>query len=598
MKLNELSKSVSYALRDYQDGAVSAAINWMKKNSEPALLELATGAGKSLICADIARIMRILSNKKVLCLCPTAELVEQNAEKFSLTGEDFSVYSASIGKSLINDVVFATEGTFKSVAEEHGGRFSCVILDEAHRITPTIKKIIDQMRAKNPLLRVIGMTATPYRLGTGYIYAIDQAGRKVDEAKDPYFKKLIYSVGGDYLVKSGYLTEPKILKGGVSGYKTEKLLLKSNGTFDQKVLDEVFVGQGRKTAEIVADVVGKSSEFCCRGVMFFAATVKHAEEIIESLPAYNSALVTGDTPKKERKQIIKDYKDQKIKYLVNVSVLTTGFDAPHTDMIAVLRASESASLLSQIYGRGLRLYEGKKYCYILDYAGNIENFFPSGDIFDPTIKAYGQKPAKKIEVKCPCCSGINIFSMRQGKEYTEYQVNSAGNFVNQLGREVMAGDVPMPAHYGRRCKVIKELGKNQFQRCSHYWAHKKCHKCEWKNDIAARVCENCDHQLIDPNSKLSIDFQVFKADLTKIQTDKIKSVLRKQVRSGLYLVIFETEYRKFEAFFSDRVNSKFKDFVINRNSLLKTVSYKKTDDGKNFIIVDFNRKEDLDDASA
>ena len=90
---------MSYTLRPYQQEAVDAAIAWVRKNSSPALLELATGAGKSLICAELARILVPLSKKKVLCLCPTAELVEQNYEKYLLTGNEASIYSASIGKS-------------------------------------------------------------------------------------------------------------------------------------------------------------------------------------------------------------------------------------------------------------------------------------------------------------------------------------------------------------------------------------------------------------------------------------------------------------------------------------------------------------------
>ena len=93
-----------YKLRPYQQEAVDIAIAYLKRNSTPALLELATGAGKSLICAEIAKIMHELSGKKVLCLCPTSELVQQNYDKFLLTGYDASIYSASISKSLRHDV--------------------------------------------------------------------------------------------------------------------------------------------------------------------------------------------------------------------------------------------------------------------------------------------------------------------------------------------------------------------------------------------------------------------------------------------------------------------------------------------------------------
>jgi len=104
---------MTYTLRPYQQEAVNVAINWVRKHSEPCLLGLSTGAGKSLICAEVARILVKLSGKKILCLCPTAELVEQNYEKYLLTGNEASIYSASIGKSLRHDVVFATEGRLK-----------------------------------------------------------------------------------------------------------------------------------------------------------------------------------------------------------------------------------------------------------------------------------------------------------------------------------------------------------------------------------------------------------------------------------------------------------------------------------------------------
>lgn len=581
----------AYTLRDYQQEAVDSAISWIRKNSEPVLLELATGAGKSLICAELARILISLSGKKVLCLCPTAELVEQNAEKFSLTGEDFSIYSASIGKSLRHNVVFATEGTFKKVAEEQGSGFSCVIIDEAHKITPTIKKIISDMRKGNHNLRVIGMTATPYRLGTGYIYEIDQSGAIVEEAVKPYFKKLIYSVGGAFLVEKGYLTKPVIGKIGADKYDTDNLKLGKNFTFSADDLDQAFVGQGKKTSAIIADVVNQSNAMGARGVMFFASTIEHAEEILDSLPAYNSAIVTGETPKAERKRIIADYKAQKIKYLVNVAVLTTGFDAPHTDVVAILRATESASLLSQIIGRGLRLFDGKEYCLILDYAGNIEKFYPDGDLFNPQIQAFSEKKPVKADFHCELCNAVNTFSLRPNPD--GFEIDPYGYFKDLAGDRILIGEQFFPAHFGRRCTAVTAKGHNVFERCNYFWSFKECHECSHENDIAARKCSGCGIQLIDPNNKLSIDFEKFKMDLTQVQTDLIKSIIKKKVRPDLLLAIIETQYRTIEVFFSKRANSKFYEKMCDKSFIPKTISYRKqTADSKYFIVSDFNREED------
>lgn len=583
-----------YTLRDYQVNAVTAAINWVKKNTSPVLLELATGAGKSLICAELALIMRSLSGKKVLCLCPTAELVEQNSEKYELTGDKFSIYSASISKSLVHNVIFATEGTFKAVAEEKGGDFSLVIIDEAHRITPTIKKIIEDMRSKNPYLRVIGMTATPYRLGTGYIYEQDEDGSIQENAINPYFKRKVYTVGGRFLVDSGYLTRPLIGKAGVDGYSIDGLKLNKSGTFAAEDLDEAFCGKGTKTSAIVADVINQGNSMNARGVMFFAATVRHAQEIMESLPAYNSALVTGETPKKERKRIIKDFKARKIKYLVNVSVLTTGFDAPHVDLIAILRATESAALLSQIIGRGLRLYDGKEFCLILDYAKNIENFYPDGDVFNPQIQSFGEKENPRASFKCELCQNDNNFSLRPNPD--NLPIDDYGYFMDLTGQDrIMIGNSPYPAHFGRRCTHVHAIGHDKFERCEYFWTFKPCTNCDHKNDIAARFCELCKSQLIDPNDKLLIDFNNFKNDLSQVQTDKILSIVRKKPRIGLILWIVETEHRKIEIFFSNKVNKKFYDTVNDREFKPLTISYKKQGETNYFIVSDFNRPEDKPD---
>jgi len=164
-----------FVFRYYQNEAVDLAIDFVKKSFDPCLLELATGAGKSLIVAEIAKQLKEISGKKVLCLAPSKELVTQNREKYLSYGEPASMFSASAGsKCLAHDVVFASPGTVLNSISKFGNRFAAVIVDEAHGITPTIKKIIYALKELNPMLRVIGLTATPYRLGSGYIYRVDE----------------------------------------------------------------------------------------------------------------------------------------------------------------------------------------------------------------------------------------------------------------------------------------------------------------------------------------------------------------------------------------------------------------------------------------
>ena len=141
-------------LRPYQQAAHDAAINWIKRSIEPAIIEAETGSGKSHIIAAIAKSFYELSGKHVLCTAPSAELVQQNTDKFLLTGEKASIFSASIGKSLRYPVVFGTPISIKNSINKFSDKFGLICIDEAHGITPTIKSIIDTMRDRNPMHNV------------------------------------------------------------------------------------------------------------------------------------------------------------------------------------------------------------------------------------------------------------------------------------------------------------------------------------------------------------------------------------------------------------------------------------------------------------
>lgn len=583
---------MSYTLRPYQQEAVNVAINWVRKHSEPAIMALATGSGKSLICAELAKILVKMSKKKILCLCPTAELVEQNYEKYLLTGNEASIYSASIGKSLRHDVVFATEGTFKSKALEQGENFSCVILDEAHRITPTIKKIISDMKKGNPNLRCIGMSASPYRLGTGYVYEMDENNQLVDETVKPYFKKLLITIGGKFLTEQGYLTPIRIGKIGAEQYDTSHLVMKG-GSYTAESIDEAFVGHGKKTADIVADVIHNANGMNAKSVMFFGATIDHAKEIMASLPAYNSALITGETPKAERKQIITDFKAQKIRYLVNISVLTTGFDCTSVSIIAVLRKTESASLLQQIIGRALRLHDGKEYSLLLDYADNVNTHFPDGDVFNPQIKANKNKESVKSDIQCPDCNNINSVSLRPNPD--GFGIDQFGYFTDLTGERVEYEGQHFPAHFSRRCSHVEVRGHNVFERCGYYWSYKECTECGHKNDLTARKCSGCSALLIDPNLKLIADFKLLKKDPKQMQTDDIEFTVAKILidkRNNEYISVkFGTKHRIVTTALYESRSKFYSIFKENMKYCPKTITYKKKAEGY-FHIYDFDRESD------
>jgi len=184
-----------FQLRQDQQHAHDVSINWLKTTKEPGLIEAYTAAGKSFIVAAIAKTVTGMTGKKVLVLQPNKELLQQNAAKYRLTGEQCSLFSASAGsKSLRHNVIFATALTVKNQLEKFCGKFCLVILDEADAsLTPTILGIIDSIKSKNPNLRVLGLTSSPYKMGQGYIYKIDVNDKPVpeDKAKAPFFTKQI-----------------------------------------------------------------------------------------------------------------------------------------------------------------------------------------------------------------------------------------------------------------------------------------------------------------------------------------------------------------------------------------------------------------------
>lgn len=496
----------NYTLRDYQQGAVNAAIEWMKKNSDPAVLNLSGGAGKSIIIAEIARILYQMTGKRVLCLVPSKTLAEQNGEKMALTGEKFSFYSASISKSLRHKIVIATEGTFCKVAKKHGSEFAAVLVDEADRVTNTFKQIMDDMRSQNPLIRCLGFTGTPFRLSTGMIFSLDLKNRLVENAVDPYYKKLIYQVTCNELIEQGYLTPIQV---GVveEKYNTQDLKIDiKNETFTTKSL-EAMTADHSTTERIVNDFLRKTADK--NAVMIFCTSIKHAEEVYSLMPEGQAVMLHGKMSKADQKNAVSGFKSGQYKYFLNVDMATVGFDCPRVDCLVLLRPTSSNRLMQQILWRGVRLYEGKEYCLLLDYTDNIPNLFGDDpDIFTPQIKAYGSKSSEKITFSCPDCGTENESSKRQGFEH----YSPIGGFAVDLAGDLIKteDDQFMPAHYARRCCGVVLKGKNQYERCSFWWAHKTCPACGEKCDIAGKNCHSCGQVLIRPDEKLNETAYVLK----------------------------------------------------------------------------------------
>ena len=462
-----------YTLRTYQQEAVDRTLNYFRKRRDPAVIVLPTGAGKSLVIAELAKI----AIGRVLVLAHVKELVEQNHLKYESYGLHAGIYSAGLNqKDSEQKVIF---GSIQSVAKAKDAffkDFTLVVIDECHRVglepDSQYAKVITQLKLNNPRICILGLTATPYRLGLGWIYNYALRGElKTQEQR--FFKHCIYDLPLEYMISNQYLTPPVQVDIPVTSYDFSELIEGGNA-YTMAQLEEALHQQRRLTPLIIKNIIDITENDQRQGVMIFSSTVKHAQEIMNHLPPGQARLVLGTTELSERDQIVHDFKQKAFKYLVNVSVLTTGFDAAHVDVIAILRPTESISLYQQIVGRGLRLDTDKKDCLVLDYTGMGHS------IFSPEI---GEKKTASesvaVQVPCPECGFINDF----------------WGILDDEGK--------LLEHYGRKCRGGHVNADNyNLIPCGYRFRFKICTQCSAENDISARDCSNCGCELIDPDTKL------------------------------------------------------------------------------------------------
>lgn len=468
-----------FTLRPYQQEAVDATLRHFRRSDESAVIVLPTGAGKSLVIAELARLAR----RRILVLTHVKELVEQNHAKYESYGLTGGIFSAGLKrKDSGHQVTFASVQSVSANLDQFRDEYSLVIIDECHRVsgedTSQYQQIIELLRQQNDSLKVLGLTATPYRLAMGWIYRYHYRGF-VRGDQDKPFQHCIYELPLSFMINRGYLTRPELVNAAVAQYDFSALPSDRFGEYAEKDVNQLLSKHQRVTRAIIEQVVELAAER--KGVMIFAATVDHAREITGYLPEHETALVTGATEMKQRAQLIQSFKQRRLKYLVNVSVLTTGFDAPHVDFIAILRPTQSVSLYQQIVGRGLRLDDGKRDCLVIDYAGNSVN------LHHPEVGEPKPNPdSEPVQVFCPGCGFANIF---WGK------TDSDGRVVE---------------HYGRRCQGLlgaaegeePALQNGRPEQCDYRFRFKECPHCGAENDIAARKCHQCESAIIDPDDQL------------------------------------------------------------------------------------------------
>lgn len=384
-------------LRSYQRAAIDSIYNYFitRPNPENPLIVAPTGSGKSVIIgAFIQEVLEKWPGQRLMMLTHVKELVEQNHEKIIgfWPAAPAGVYCAGLNKKQPNHPIVA--GSIQSVYRrpfDFGWR-DLLIIDECHLLSPNnvsmYQKFISELKQYNPRLKIIGFTATPYRLKSGHLC----------EGKGRLFDEVAYNISIERLLNDGYLspltTKSSATQANLQGVKT------TAGEYNMKQAEEAL--DDDRLTEAALDEVERLAQDR-KHWLFFCTGIAHAEHVRDHLVrrGHNCECITSNTPKDDRVNIIQRFKSGKLRCLTNANVLTTGFDAPNVDCLVLLRPTQSPGLYTQILGRGMRIAEGKKNCLVLDFAGNVERHGPVTCVTPPPSPK--EKKERKSEVIPPSC---------------------------------------------------------------------------------------------------------------------------------------------------------------------------------------------------
>ena len=367
---------MKYTLRDYQKEASDMAVGALLKEKHPFIIQAATGAGKSLLIADICH--RI--NEPILILQPSKEILEQNYQKLLSydSALDVGIYSASKGRKEIAKFTFATIGSIYKKPEEFK-HFKYVLIDECHGVNPkNLSGMLTTFLKAIGCEHVCGLTATPYRIDTlwkrewdGTLTATASLKMINRISRTPFFKKILYKIETADLIEKKYLCPIEYF---VEQTDWDELVVNTTGAdFTAKSM-EAWTEKPSRLDRIVQAV--QYSEQHNTRTLVFCYSLAQARKAMERVNALGitSKMVSGTTPMKEREIIIELYKSGKIKHLFNVGVFTTGFDVPELDCIVMARPTMSLALYYQIIGRGVRLdpKRPEKILQVYDLVGVVE----------------------------------------------------------------------------------------------------------------------------------------------------------------------------------------------------------------------------------
>lgn len=384
------------SLRPYQEEAVASVYEHLRTRDDNPCVVIPTGGGKTPVMATICRDAVKNWQGRVLILAHVKELLEQSAEKLQQVCPEvkFGIYSAGLKKRETKApvIVAGIQSIYKRACEL--GPVDLILVDEAHMIAVEgegmYRQFLADARVVCPHLRIVGFTATPFRLKSGLICTPDH-----------FLNHVCYEVGVRELIVQGYLS-PLITKAGREKVDTSGVQVRG-GEFVAELL-ESLMDEPQLVEAACRETMQQTQDR--KSVLIFASGVRHGQHVVQRLNTEHGVecgFVTGETPSGERDRLLERFKSGELRFLCNVNVLTTGFDAPNVDCVVLLRPTMSPGLYYQMVGRGFRLAPGKQNCLVLDFGGNVLRHGPVDAIqIEKREAAGGEAPLKE----CPICQSM------------------------------------------------------------------------------------------------------------------------------------------------------------------------------------------------
>lgn len=384
------------SLRPYQTEAVQSIYAYFGKQSGNPLVVLPTGSGKSLtMAAFIEQAIRHYPATRIVLLTHVKELIEQDARAIVRYWPEapIGIWSAGLKQKSKHQITVAGIQSIHRLPATFG-HTDLVIIDEAHLLSKKSDtmygRFLAGLRSYNPSLKVIGLTATPYRMDSGLL----------TDGEHRIFTDICYEAQVGDLIKAGYLC-PLVAKNGSTKADLSSVATRG-GEFVpnqlQEAMDHADLING--ALDEVAALAGDRQH-----VLGFCAGIEHAQHCAELAQArgWSADFVTGEMAAGERDAKIKAFQRGRTRFLFNAMLLTTGFDAPHIDCILMLRPTKSTGLYVQIMGRGLRLHDAKTNTLVLDFAGNVERHGPIDQIRIKKKREGGEGVSVAPVKECPDC---------------------------------------------------------------------------------------------------------------------------------------------------------------------------------------------------